>query len=249
MTRTSFTTSFATNLPEWIRQWALSLRENKDLPDGEITTRSPAEQQTLERLLSDVLVANDLSDLDRCARIEKDENRKALKELVCCTCFVYQQSQQKIFAAPKDFSKRLENLASKLDELASELTALQHFIGPAIDTRYLSERLSTEEPRGFPKRHRFGLRGSIYSAYEENYSLIELIEALKDDVNEERQMFPQRIKTLHGGEDAHIRYQGKYLKKVHYRLFGQDNNPIIARLLTAANGREVSIRRIANIKI
>jgi len=240
---------FSLNLSQWLRDWA------EECLACDVQTISPAdirlfpalEADGFRRILGDPTVAEDLANLAgfNCGPTQRD----LIKDILATTCQIYHFSKSIISKTPSVAKKELGALALSADRLVQSLHEQGNLIDTATNLRYLTERATTDYPDHFVRRRRAGLRGSLYATQAENISLIDLLQAFSADINEELSLFPRRINQLDGGEDAAIRYQIKYLKRAYHSLFGEPDNAVISRLLSAINDISISRSRVTKVRI
>ena len=139
--------------------------------------------------------------------------------------------------------------SNSLGSLNVETIQQGNLIDTATNLRYLIERATTDDPDRFMLKRRVGLRRASYPANRENASLIDLLEAFAADITEELSLFPRRLNQLDGAVDAAIRYQIKYLKRAYRSLFGEPDNAVISRLLSAINDISISRSRVTKVRI
>jgi hypothetical protein len=205
------------------------------------------ESDAFSRMICDAEVAEDLATL-----IDSDtgaERREQIENVLATTCEIYHLSKSIISKTPSVAKRELSALAKSADRLAQSLHEQGNLIDTATNLRYLIERATTDDPDRFMLKRRVGLRRASYPANRENASLIDLLEAFAADITEELSLFPRRLNQLDGAVDAAIRYQIKYLKRAYRSLFGEPDNAVISRLLSASNDISISRSRVTKVRI
>lgn len=236
--------AFPSALPSWLADWAIECEstnlDNVQLDD--LHYYPTREKESLLRTLKEPNVAADLLALDDSQNTP--EARDKIKILLSEACHLLAHSRGITPATPSMFAKEMRSLASAADKLAGKISEHEHFLWPSTNLVYLTERATTEAPKGFMLDHRAGLRSVRYPKDLSTPGLVEMLEAFAADIKEELSSFPQRIEGLDGGRDAHLRFQIRFILRIYKNLFGEPNYEAIARLLSRMNDKEIDADRI-----
>jgi len=240
--------------PVWLQQLVGNISNTRDSLTGRIAPKEASE--VLRNTLNDIAFIQYInSRYDRNAPDEQEKSR--LLHLLDYACWIFHASKEVLSEKPSVIKKKLKQLATSADRLATELASHERILGRALDLDYLVERLSTPSPQGYSGANRGGLREALRQPVNQRVTIIDLLEALRDDVNEEISMFPHRkLDRFDGAIDARLRYQIKSLKKRHRDIYGSDDDVFVGKLILATYGATTPtndearlIRRIRKTKI
>ncbi len=243
MTRT--TDRFPSSLPNWIREWATECRDGKQPENDDTILRVlPGDIDGLWRILSSPEVALNLERLDCGKSVDDRDHQNRVLGLLSETLFIYQMSKRGVFETPSRQKEKLRRLAQDVARVAATIESFKDFLGPALNVRYLQERLASVQSTCFV-RNRMGLGAPArFPTNGGQLILTKLLVTFSEDVREELSSWPKRIDLLYGGEDAPIRFQIKRLKESHRQLFGRDNNRLISSILSAINEKDIQEERV-----
>ncbi|CAG0970921.1 hypothetical protein RHDC1_01276 [Rhodocyclaceae bacterium] len=240
--------TFPPFLPDWLREWAIDCTtvSKESVPSDDPRYYPACENEAFLRALRDPDVAADLHALDSPPGDAAAKER--IKSFLSGACYFLSHSRTMYSATPSTEIKELRALAKAADKLAATISAKKKLLGPTTNIRYLAERATSENPRGFMPRRRAGLRAGRYITDRKLPGLVEILEAFSEDIKEELALFPKRISALDGSNDACIRFQIRQVVKAYQNLFGRMNFEAIARLLTCLNDACISPDRIRKLK-
>lgn len=169
--------------------------------------------------------------------------------LLSGTLFIYQMSKRGVFETPSRQKEKLRRLAQDVAHVAATIESFKDFLGPALNVRYLQERLASVQSTCFVRK-RMGLGAPARFPTDGSQVLLtNLLVTFSEDVREELSSWPKRIDLLDGGKDAPVRYQIKQLKRTYRGLFGGNNNALIASILSAINEKDIQEERLKKTAI
>lgn len=240
---------FPSSLPPWLRDWAILNRDRPSTAQRDLCLVSQDDLPTLWRLLTSGEVAVRLHDLDS-RRTSSPDLRHDITDLLGMVCTSFRQSKTQLKLSPGELNKQLSALAEKSKQLGLEIDRLTSLLQDAINSEYLKQRAFAEQPAGFSRRKRAGLRqGSFDYFHPEAPSLSDLLLAFSEDVVEEITRLKKHNQKSDGGDGAPIRFQIKRIKTLTTRMFGKAENALVAALLSAANGQHIDEERIKKTKV
>jgi len=151
--------------------------------------------------------------------------------------------------SPAVATRELKQIRNSLDRLAETLASKRVLVGVGLSVNYLQGRLSDPHPSNYAARNRSGLRAACWPMTNDQVTLIDLLEALSDDIYEELKFLPRRISAMGGREDQWIRNQIKWVKKISKNHDIHISAKDLAHLLTAASGQNIDAERIKKTNV
>ena len=227
-------------LPRWIKTWV----DDEFDQDGDLSKH--CRYALLMRVVSDTEVAEDLAALCPDHRSDQHATCEQIKTWLIDACNASQLYGSKVPISPGKAKDVLVRIATLSKDLANLIFENQAILSRATSLSYLVARLECDNPFGFVKRTRGGIRAAQHSASP--IELQDILETFADDLNEERTNFPTRLNALDGGQDAPLRFLVQYLKPLYKSIFGTASHVHVANMARILTGIDVSADRVRRMQ-
>lgn len=213
-------TSHSTDLPGTIKEFIDTLETQPD------------EHKLLQSLCQNIEIRSELVKL---CRRDDDPYQQRVIDYLEKLPIVY--SLITSVRAPQGLStsearRELGRLSKQAKKLAINIRASSNLVGLASSVDYLRKRISdSEESKSFSLR-RMGLRGNSFLLFGDITNLPDLLDAFTEDIQEELEVFPKRLKSIDGGRDSHHRKLIRLLIKIYPTGYERPSTKLIAAIAT-----------------